>query len=188
MASTMDVLRAASQLASSSLPHSVSRTCPPSSLSYSASLASLPSQLRGLSLGCSSSNASIPRLSPTCKASIALPSDTEPAAKAIQRMIRMSPSKVRRVIDQVRGRTYEDAIQILEFMPYRACEPVLQVLSSAAANAVNNLGYKKMDLYVSSCWVDEGPVLKRMRPRAQGRGYKIKKRTSKITINVKRKV
>jgi large subunit ribosomal protein L22 len=73
---------------------------------------------------------------------------------------------------------------ILEFMPYSACKPVLQVLQSAAANAQNNNGLQKNDLLVNKVYADEGPVLKRFRPRAQGRGFKIKKPTCHITVCV----
>ena len=73
------------------------------------------------------------------------------------------------MLDQIRGRSYEEAIMILEYMPYRACEPVLKTLLSAAANAKANLGLKKAKLVVSECFADQGPVLKRAQPRAQVR-------------------
>ena len=73
---------------------------------------------------------------------------------------------------------------ILEYMPYRACEPVIKTLLSAAANAKNNQGMKKKDLVVSECFADEGPVLKRFRPRAQGRAAKILKPLVHITVKV----
>ena len=104
--------------------------------------------------------------------------------KAIARYIRMSPFKVRRVLDQIRGRSYREALIILEFMPYRACEPVLKVLRSAAANAEHNEGMSRGDLIVSQAFADQGPVLKRFRPRAQGRAYQIRKPTCHITIGV----
>ena len=88
------------------------------------------------------------------------------------------------MLDQIRGRTYEDALMILEYMPYRACEPVIKTLLSAAANAKNNQGMKKKDLVVSECFADEGPVLKRFRPRAQGRAAKILKPLVHITVKV----
>jgi large subunit ribosomal protein L22 len=92
--------------------------------------------------------------------------------------------QVRRVLDQIRGRTYEEALMMLEYMPYRACEPILKTLLSAAANAKNNLGMKKAKLVVSECYANEGPVLKRFQPRAQGRAYKILKPMVHITIKV----
>ncbi|HTL88797.1 MAG TPA: 50S ribosomal protein L22 [Leptolyngbya sp.] len=104
--------------------------------------------------------------------------------KAIARYIRMSPFKVRRVLDQIRGRSYREALIILEFMPYRACEPVLKVLRSAAANAEHNEGLNRGNLIVSQAFADQGPVLKRFRPRAQGRAYQIRKPTCHITIGV----
>lgn len=104
--------------------------------------------------------------------------------KAVARYIRMSPSKVRRVLDQIRGRSYREALIILEFMPYRACEPVLKVLRSAAANAEHNEGLNRGSLVVSQAYADQGPVLKRFRPRAQGRAYQIRKPTCHITIGV----
>lgn len=110
--------------------------------------------------------------------------DTTNEVKAIARYIRMSPSKVRRVLDQIRGRSYREALIILEFMPYRACEPVLKVLRSAAANAEHNQGLDRADLLISQAYADQGPSLKRFRPRAQGRAYQIRKPTCHITIAV----
>lgn len=110
--------------------------------------------------------------------------NTEKEAKAIARYIRMSPYKVRRVLDQIRGRSYREALIILEFMPYRACEPVLKVLRSAVANAEHNLGIEPSTLIVSKAYADQGPCLKRFRPRAQGRAYQIRKPTCHITVAV----
>ncbi len=104
--------------------------------------------------------------------------------KAIARYIRMSPHKARRVLDQIRGRSYREALIILEFMPYRACEPILKLLRSAAANAEHNEGYDRAELIVSTAFADQGPTLKRFRPRAQGRAYQIRKPTCHITIAV----
>lgn len=105
-------------------------------------------------------------------------------AVAFLRYSRGSAQKVRRVLDQIRGRSYEEALMMLEYMPYQACEPVIKTLLSAAANAKNNLGMKKKDLYVSECFADEGPVMKRFRPRAQGRANRILKPTVHITVKV----
>lgn len=110
--------------------------------------------------------------------------DTSQEVKAIARYIRMSPSKVRRVLDQIRGRTYREALIILEFMPYRACEPIIKVLRSAVANAEHNEGLDPTSLVVSTAFADGGPTLKRYRPRAQGRAYQIRKRTCHITVAV----
>jgi large subunit ribosomal protein L22 len=111
--------------------------------------------------------------------------DTQtPEVKAIARYIRMSPIKVRRVLDQIRGLSYREALIILEFMPYRACDPVLKVLRSAVANAEHNEGLDPSGLVVSSAFADPGPCLKRFRPRAQGRAYQIRKPTCHITVAV----
>jgi large subunit ribosomal protein L22 len=104
--------------------------------------------------------------------------------KAVSRYIRMSPHKVRRVLDQIRGRSYREALIILEFMPYRACEPILKVLRSAVANAEHNEGYTPAGLVISQAFADQGPSLRRFRPRAQGRAYQIRKPTCHITIAV----
>ena len=110
--------------------------------------------------------------------------DTTSEVKAIARYVRMSPSKVRRVLDQIRGRSYREALIILEFMPYRACTPVLKVLRSAAANAEHNAGFNPANLVISRAFADGGPTLKRYRPRAQGRAYQIRKPTCHITVAV----
>jgi large subunit ribosomal protein L22 len=104
--------------------------------------------------------------------------------KAIARFIRMSPFKVRRVLDQIRGRSYREALIILEFMPYRSCEPVLKLLRSAAANAEHNAGLDRTQLIITQAYADQGPVLKRFQPRAQGRAYQIRKPTCHITVAV----
>jgi len=104
--------------------------------------------------------------------------------KAIARYIRMSPYKVRRVLDQIRGRSYREALIVLEFMPYAACEPILKVLRSAVANAEHNVGLDPKKLVVSQAYADQGSTLKRFRPRAQGRAYQIRKPTCHITVAV----
>ena len=96
----------------------------------------------------------------------------------------MSPNKVRRVLNQIRGKDYKEALMLLEFMPYRACGPVWQVVYSAAANAQNNLNINKDNLYISEAYADQGPVLRRFRPRAQGTGYGIRKPTCHIGIKL----
>jgi large subunit ribosomal protein L22 len=104
--------------------------------------------------------------------------------KAIARFIRISPFKVRRVLDQIRGRSYREALIILEFMSYRATEPILKVLRSAAANAEENAGLDRTKLVITQAYADQGPVLKRFQPRAQGRAYQIRKPTCHITVAV----
>jgi large subunit ribosomal protein L22 len=110
--------------------------------------------------------------------------DTSEQVKAVARHVRMSPRKVRRVLDQIRGKSYRDALIILEFMPYKACEPVTKVLRSAVANAEHNNGYDPVELVISEAYADAGATLKRFRPRAQGRAYQIRKPTCHITIAV----
>lgn len=110
--------------------------------------------------------------------------NTTEETKAVARYIRMSPRKARRVLDQIRGRSYREALIILEFMPYRACEPILKVLRSAVANAEHNLGLNPADLVVSRAYADQGSTLRRFRPRAQGRAYQIRKPTCHITVAV----
>lgn len=110
--------------------------------------------------------------------------DNSEQVKAIARYIRMSPHKVRRVLDQIRGRSYREALIILEFMPYRACQPVLKVLRSAVANAEHNQGLDPASLMVAEAFADQGPSLRRYRPRAQGRAYQIRKPTCHITVTV----
>ena len=103
-------------------------------------------------------------------------------SRAVSKFIRMSPSKIRRVLTQIQGKSYSDALPILEFLPYTSCEPIIKVLRSAAANAKNNLGFDEKNLIVKSAFANQGPTMKRFRPRAQGRAYRILKATSHITI------
>jgi len=107
------------------------------------------------------------------------------SVKAVAKYIRMSPHKVRRVLDQIRGRSYREALMILEFLPYDAGGPVWQIVHSVAANAKNNYDLDKKKLIIDEVYANEGPKLKRIRPRAQGRAYKILKPTCHITIVVK---
>ena len=105
-------------------------------------------------------------------------------AVARARYVRVTPMKARRVVDLIRGRSAREALAVLEFAPQAASGPVSKVLASAMANAENNLALDPDSLVVSSAFVDEGPTLKRFRPRAQGRAYRIRKRTSHITVEV----
>jgi len=109
-------------------------------------------------------------------------------AKAIGRYIRISPSKVRRVLDQIRGKTYKEALMLLEFMPYKACGAIWQVIYSAAANAQHNLNLNKENLIISEAFADQGPVFRRFRPRAQGQGFGIRKPTCHISITVEENI
>nr|YP_010362584.1 ribosomal protein L22 [Euphorbia thymifolia]UNS16375.1 ribosomal protein L22 [Euphorbia thymifolia]WEH01134.1 ribosomal protein L22 [Euphorbia thymifolia] len=99
--------------------------------------------------------------------------------------IRMSTHKARRIIDQIRGRSYEETIMILELMPYRASYPILRLISSAAANASHNMGFNEADLIISKAEVNDGTRVKKLKPQARGRGYLIKKSTCHITIVLK---
>ncbi len=105
-------------------------------------------------------------------------------ARAVARHVGMSPMKVRRVVDLIRGLPADEALAVLQFAPQAASEPVYKVLASAVANAEHNDSLDPDTLYVSEAYVDEGPTLKRFRPRAQGRAYRIRKRTSHITVVV----
>jgi large subunit ribosomal protein L22 len=107
-----------------------------------------------------------------------------PRAVARARYVRVTPMKARRVVDLIRGRGAREALAVLEFAPQAASVSVSKVLASAMANAENNLALDPDSLVVSSAFVDEGPTLKRFRPRAQGRAYRIRKRTSHITVEV----
>lgn len=106
-------------------------------------------------------------------------------AKAHLKHCRMSPRKVQIVLDLIRGQDLEKAVAILNYTPRAACEPVLKLVNSAAANAEANHEMNKDNLYVSECFVSPGPTLKRVRPRAKGRADRALKRTSHITIVVK---
>ena len=110
---------------------------------------------------------------------------TKKSIRATGKYIRMSPHKVRRVVNQIRGCSYQDALMILEFLPYQAVNPVWQILHSVAANAQNNYQLDKKQLIIDTIFVNEGPKLKRIRPRAQGRAYAILKPTCHITVIVK---
>ena len=106
--------------------------------------------------------------------------DRRPNATA--RFVRISPDKVRIVLDTIRGESYVNAVAILKNTSKAACEPVIKVLESAAANAENNLGMSKNTLYVAECYANAGPILKRIMPRAKGSATRINKRTSHITV------
>nr|YP_009930760.1 ribosomal protein L22 [Hydrangea davidii]YP_010176495.1 ribosomal protein L22 [Hydrangea strigosa]QNR87450.1 ribosomal protein L22 [Hydrangea davidii]QSQ72153.1 ribosomal protein L22 [Hydrangea strigosa] len=104
---------------------------------------------------------------------------------ALGQHISMSAHKARRVIDQIRGRSYEETLMILELMPYRACYPILKLVYSAAANASYNLGSNEANLVISKAEVNEGTIVRKLKPRARGRSYAIKRPTCHITIVVK---
>jgi len=107
-----------------------------------------------------------------------------PGARAVARHVRISATKARRVVNLVRGLPAQQALTVLQFAPQAASVPVYKVLASAIANAENNERLDPDALLVAEAYVDEGPTLKRFRPRAQGRAYRIRKRTCHITIVV----
>jgi large subunit ribosomal protein L22 len=104
--------------------------------------------------------------------------------QATAKYIRVSPSKIRRILRQLQGKTYSEALTLLEFLPYSSCPAIIKVLRSAVANAKNNLGLDETKIIVKKAFADQGPVMKRFRPRAQGRAYRILKATTHITIVV----
>nr|YP_010296286.1 ribosomal protein L22 [Angelonia angustifolia]UMB51288.1 ribosomal protein L22 [Angelonia angustifolia] len=106
-------------------------------------------------------------------------------AYALGRHISLSADKARRVIDQIRGRSYQETLMILELMPYRACYPILKLVYSAGANASSSMGSSEANLVISKAEVNEGTSAKKLKPRARGRSYAIKRTTCHITIGVR---
>nr|UFK62052.1 ribosomal protein L22 [Periploca forrestii] len=104
---------------------------------------------------------------------------------ALGQHISMSADKARRVIDQIRGRSYEETLMILELMPYRACYPIFKLVYSAAANASYNMSSNEANLVISKAEVNKGTTIKKFKPKARGRSYPIKKPTCHITIVMK---
>ncbi len=105
-------------------------------------------------------------------------------AKAVARFVRVSPRKARSVVDTIRGKSIVEAREILAFTNRAIAETVEKTLNSAVANAEHNNHMNPNDLVVKTCYVDEGPTMKRIRPRAKGSAARIRKRTSHITIVV----
>ena len=110
-----------------------------------------------------------------------------PGSYAIARHVRMSPTKVRRVVDLVRGLPVTDALTVLKFAPQAASEPVYKVVASASANAQSTADLRAEELFISKAFVDEGMTLRRIRPRAKGSASRILKRASHITVVVEPK-
>ena len=108
-------------------------------------------------------------------------------ARATLKYARIAPRKVQIVLDQIRNKPTDLAVAILKHTPKAACEPLEKLLKSAIANAENNHNMDKNSLYVAECFVCPGPILKRIRPRAQGRAYRVLKRTCHVTIVLKEK-
>lgn len=103
---------------------------------------------------------------------------------AVARYVRLSPSKVRRVANSIKGRTCNEALLILKFMPYKACPILSKLILSAISNAKVNLGLTDQSFRILEAKVDDGPFMKRFCPHAQGRGFPIKKRMSHIVIKI----
>ena len=103
-------------------------------------------------------------------------------ASALGQHISMSAYKARRIIDLIRGRSYEETLMILELMPYRARYPIFKLLYSAAANASHNMGFNEASLVIRKAEVNEGPTVKKFKPRARGRSYLIRRPTCHISI------
>ena len=110
-----------------------------------------------------------------------------PGSYAIARHVRMSPTKVRRVVDVVRGMDVNEALAVLKFAPQAASDPVYKVVASSFANAENTESLRADDLFISQAFVDEGVTLRRIRPRAKGSASRIMKRASHITVVVEPK-
>jgi large subunit ribosomal protein L22 len=104
--------------------------------------------------------------------------------RAVAKYVRIAPRKVRRVVDLVRGQYVEDALKTLQFLPNRAAKHVRKVVQSAAANAENNFAMDTETLKITTAYVDPGPTVRRLQPRAMGRAYTILKRSSHITVVV----
>jgi large subunit ribosomal protein L22 len=110
--------------------------------------------------------------------------EARPTARAVARRIPMSERKVRRVVDLVRGKHVDEALSILQLDVHAASEPVYKVIASAVANAGNNLQLDPQSLWIKTIYVDQGVTMKRIRPRAQGRAYRVRKRACHITVEV----
>ncbi|TET15998.1 MAG: 50S ribosomal protein L22 [Actinobacteria bacterium] len=104
--------------------------------------------------------------------------------KAVEKYIRMSPRKIRYVVDMIKSKPIEDAIDILSLTPRKAAAVIKKAIQSAISNATENHKMKEEDLFISRILVNEGPTLKRFRPRARGRATKIRKRTSHLSVYV----
>lgn len=106
-------------------------------------------------------------------------------ARAKATFVRIAPRKVQIVLDLIRNKPADEAMAILKYTPKAACEPLAKLLKSAMANAENNFDMDMASLYVAECTVSQGPTLKRIRPRAQGRAYRINKKSSHVNIVLK---
>lgn len=123
-------------------------------------------------------------MNPKAVARGATDADASARTRAQARHVHVTPMKARRVVDLVRGRSTGDALAILKFAPQVAAESVAKVIASAVANGENNQGLNPDALIIETAYVDEGPTLKRFQPRAQGRAFRIRKRTCHITVEL----
>jgi len=113
--------------------------------------------------------------------------DLKQNVSASSKYIRISPTKINLILGQIRGKSYKEALQILKYLPQKAGAIVWQTLYSAVSNATNNFDLEKEKLVINEAYVNQGPILKRMQPRAKGRAFKIEKKMSHITICVSEK-
>ncbi len=110
--------------------------------------------------------------------------DTITTASATAKFVRVSPMKARRVLALIRNKSVAEALATLKYAPQDAAKDVAKVVASAAANAENNFGMDPRTLVIAECYANEGPTMRRFQPRAQGRAFQIRKRTSHITVVV----
>ena len=118
----------------------------------------------------------------TKKKTLRIQENKDKRPRAVAKYVIISPFKVRVVLDLIRGKKVDEAVAILSNASKAGAEPIRKVVESAAANAEHNLGMNRADLAVAECYADMGPTLKRMQPVSKGRGYRILKRTSHITV------
>lgn len=113
--------------------------------------------------------------------------NSQEIVSATSRYVRISPTKINIILSKIRGKSYKDALDVLKYLPQKAGTVIWQTLYSAAANASNVLGYDKENLLIIEAYANQGPILKRMQPRAKGRAFKIQKRISHVTIRLTQK-
>lgn len=110
--------------------------------------------------------------------------ESKEIVSATSKYIRISPTKINLILSQIRGKSYKEALQILKYLPQKAGAIVWQTLYSAVSNATNNFNFEKENLIIQEAFVNQGPILKRMQPRAKGKADKIQKKLSHVTIRV----
>lgn len=110
--------------------------------------------------------------------------DSKQIVSATAKYIRISPTKINLILEKIRGKSYKEALQILKYLPQKSGAIIWQTLYSAVSNATNNFDLEKEKLIITEAYANQGPILKRMQPRAKGRAYRIEKKFSHITIRV----